>query len=649
MADKPKTLADVLAKELGYKSAKELKDKIQSGGGGLKGRLESGESISEAVKGSISDVKEDVKRAASPKRFGKKVYMEMFKGDDIISAYMRGRLNKGKKDKLTEEDTTKGGDGVGGGDATTYLKIIAKNALSFHMMSRDLNVLRQNIVKLTKIEAKAYNKDKKKKDQVEAREGADRFFLKEDEREAKLEAERQKYSEKPTQVDKDGKEKKEGGGLLDTIMGFFKGGIFSGLKSLINPSAILKILGKVFVIATIFISLFKGITAAFDKWKETGSLKEAIISGLGAIVDFLTFGLFGEDSIRSLFDSVSAFLDPIISTISGVVTSMKDWIVNNFGIPKISLGSIKNPITGTVYSLGSIGPYYPFKSNPRSEEPEVTKKEDTKKIEESGGKTPTAPPSTTPAAAGASSGEAKTVEKVGGTSLKLPNGVSYDPSGGLFNYKGITFNADNQKEMDTIVNAIDKKAVVEYQGIDRNLGPATITFNGATGERSLAPPKAGGGSSPTATASANLVVTAPPSEPGTQGMAPSGGGATSPTPATSAGGDMPAGNVAIPGGSSGAQEMGAPAASSGGGASLAAAPTEEGVPGPISGGGMQSGADLAAASQQIAEEQRMESSADMGSIVNAPTTNNSQSATGNAPTKLPDVYDNTLALMLARA
>ena len=139
MAEKQKTLSDILAKELGYKSAKELKEKIQSGGGGLKGRLESGESVSEAVKGSIEDVKGDIKKAASPKRFGKKVYMEMFKGDDIISAYMRGRLNKRTKSKVEEEDASKSGDGLGGGDATTYLKIIAKNALSFHLMSDALN------------------------------------------------------------------------------------------------------------------------------------------------------------------------------------------------------------------------------------------------------------------------------------------------------------------------------------------------------------------------------------------------------------------------------------------------------------------------------------------------------------------------------
>ena len=64
---------------------------------------------------------------------------------------------------------------------------------------------------------------------------------------------------------------------------------------------------------------------------------------------------------------------------------------------------------------------------------------------------------------------------------------------------------------------------------------------------------------------------------------------------------------------------------------------------------MQSGADLAAASQVIAEEQRMESAADVGSMINAPTTNNSQASTDKSPSKLPDVYDNTLALMLARA
>ena len=87
-----------------------------------------------------------------------------------------------------------------------------------------------------------------------------------------------------------------------------------------SPANLLKVLGKVFVLTAIFASLFQGITAGFEKWKETGSLKDAIIAGLGGIVDFLTFGLFGEDNVKKMFDAVEGFITPIIQSIADVVT-----------------------------------------------------------------------------------------------------------------------------------------------------------------------------------------------------------------------------------------------------------------------------------------------------------------------------------------
>ena len=83
--------------------------------------------------------------------------------------------------------------------------------------------------------------------------------------------------------------KEEGGGFLDNIINFFKDGLLGSLASLFNPAAILKILGKVFVIATIFISLFKGITAAFDKWKETLINHIMVLLG-GRIAEEIFFG-----------------------------------------------------------------------------------------------------------------------------------------------------------------------------------------------------------------------------------------------------------------------------------------------------------------------------------------------------------------------
>ena len=44
-------------------------------------------------------------------------------------------------------------------DAETFLKIISKNFMSIHLMARDLNVARQNSVKLVKLEGgEAVNK-----------------------------------------------------------------------------------------------------------------------------------------------------------------------------------------------------------------------------------------------------------------------------------------------------------------------------------------------------------------------------------------------------------------------------------------------------------------------------------------------------------
>lgn len=83
------------------------------------------------------------------------------------------------------------------------------------------------------------------------------------------------------------------------------------------------------------------------------------------------------------------------------------------------------------------------------------------------------------------------------------------------------------------------------------------------------------------------------------------------------------------------------ATESGGGISAASLDT-----GPIS-GSSTSGASLSTASTEIAEAQRMESAADQGSIINAPTTNNSSGSTGKPNTKTASAYDMDFAHMLA--
>jgi hypothetical protein len=590
-------LADVLAKELGYKSAKELKTRLRDAGGGDFGsgvlsRLESGAGFGESFKGGIEDKKRQLEQSLELKTIGKKVYRGAFSGNNLFSAYMRGRLNKKKTSANEPEGTEPTPESGAGGDFSelnTYLRIIAKSALSLHLMARDVNVFRQNIVKLVKLESKKNNDDRQ-----QAVNKADAFFLREDEREAKLESERSRL--KPTAVTVEGKEKEEeSGGLLDTILGFFNKGILGAIKSLFNPANLLKVIGKIFVIATIFASLFQGITAGFERWKETGSLKEAIFAGLGGIVDFLTFGLFGEDNIRKMYDSVMNFMEPIIQSISDVITDIKDWVANNIGIPKIELGTIKIPKLVSKafdlkpeYSLGSIGPYYPFKDNPKSDAPQKSNKPSIK-LDRAG------------PAPEKKQDQSKTSE-VDTSAIKEETGIDIEKEAKTLQRNMQEMSPELQKQLPKDAEEAQKLVVTEASKI---LGvplpdPSKRPSADSTGSERLD------------------VILKNQVEKILEDKRPKG----------SSGGATPVGTISAEGG-------GTPSVGSSTPSSEAAAPP-------------MSGSDIAASSSEVAEAQRLESSADIGSIINAQTFNNSSGNIGKETTPpIADVYDTEFAKLLA--
>ena len=259
--------------------------------------------------------------------------------------------------------------------------ILTKNSMFIPKLAWEFNVIRQNIVKITNSMLKKKTDKNGKKGKNPAAISADMYFVKADEQEAKMEEERKKLrsgreSKSPTPAA--GPEKKDEGfslnGIIQSAIGWLKDGLFKGLKMLFKPSNLMKTLGKVFVIGTLIAALVNGIMDGWNTWQETGDLGEAIISGLAGIVDFLTFGIFNKDDIKDVFRKIGDFLDPVIDTISGVVTTIKDWVVNNVGIPEITL--LDNKITGKV----TVGPFYPFKSNPKSAAPEVSQKPKTKDV-----------------------------------------------------------------------------------------------------------------------------------------------------------------------------------------------------------------------------------------------------------------------------
>jgi hypothetical protein len=94
---KSTSILSLLAKELGYKDAKKLKERLHYGdtiAGGVKSRLEEGQGFGESFSGSFQDKKEDFQRSLDPKNIRKKAYMSFFGGDNVLSSYMRGRFKK---------------------------------------------------------------------------------------------------------------------------------------------------------------------------------------------------------------------------------------------------------------------------------------------------------------------------------------------------------------------------------------------------------------------------------------------------------------------------------------------------------------------------------------------------------------------------
>jgi hypothetical protein len=280
----------------------------------------------ESGKGFISGAGQAAKGTAKDiiKTFSKEnIIRSFFGGNDIISAAIRSQFGVKKKPERekptspTKEGFDQSQEGISG-DALAFIKIIAKNSMSLHLMARDVNVLRQNTQKLVKLQG------------GEKATGADAFFLKEDERERALEVQRQKFGgDKTATVET--KTGSSGKGLLDNVMNFFSNGFMSAVKSIFNVKTLGKIFTKVFLPLTIVATLFSGFKDGFEKYKETGNLKEAIVSGLGGMLDFVSFGLFGEDQLKNVFESMSSFFEPIMSKISEVFTGIKNFFIKLFG------------------------------------------------------------------------------------------------------------------------------------------------------------------------------------------------------------------------------------------------------------------------------------------------------------------------------
>lgn len=584
-----------------------------------------------AIKGSAKDF---------TKQFGKEnIVRNMFGGSDIFSALIRSKLGVKQKPEKDKKPSAEGGEGISA-QGITFLKIIAKNSMSLPGMARDMNVLRQNVQKLVKIKAGPQKKGTKA---YAAK--ADTFFLREDERERALEAQRLKVEGKPTAETPTGGDKE--GGFLNSIIQMFSGGFTSAIRTLFNPKMLMKVFSKVFVPLAIIGTLFSGITAGFKKYQETGNLGDAIVSGLGGMLNFVTFGLFGEDTLKSLFDSISGFFKPITDTISGIFTGIKDFVKGLFGgkvdvkddAPakaddvKPTMPDPKQFATGMAKASGAsdekaadIGGVFDAVGKGNMEGVIGKAQEFAKKY-------PQEPASeTSPTRMNNESGSSPT-QRTGDVSASepptpLPVQSSTTPAPSPI---AAASSEDKIKELENHIESNKKRFAKRQADASRHIASFErrykddpervkelkdaykVTLDGDKNQMELA-----NGEFQNQIGALRKSSRGSVSAGGTTPSVESGGGAT---------GSAPASSVSASGGSG-----------AGGSASMA----EGGQTAP-------SGTDVSQTSSSVAEGQRMESAADMGSLINSPTTNSSTSSPDKPSSTIADAYDSDLAQLLARA
>lgn len=616
-------------------------------------------------KGFIGGAKEAATGTA--KDFGKKfskenIVQNMFGGDDMISAAIRSKFG-------VKKETKKGKDGkpsVDGKDSeeafsgkgSSFLKIIAKESMAIPTMARDTNVLRQNLQKLVKIFG---GTSASKKDSVEERGKDLSFFAEQDAREAEIEAQRQTSGADKTKPTPEKKEEK-GEGILDSIMKMFSGGFMQGIKKLFDPKMLGKILTKVFLPIAIIATLFSGITAGFKKYQETGNLGEAIVSGLGGMLSFLSFGLFGEDTLKSLFDSISNFFSPITDTISSIFTGIKDFVKGLFG-GKVD---VKDDAPA---KADNVKPTMPDPKQFAQSMAKTSGASDEKsadlggifgavgkgdmggllgKAQEFAAKYPEPPASETSPTPMSSEGvpldqaqrnfelnKALTGEasKALGTPLEMPApptpATPPAPVSPAPTPAPEMSDTDKVKQLEGYIEGNTKRFARRESDAARHIASLKKRYADQPDKVKEIEDDY----------KETLVVERKEMEDANTGfkrqidfIKKSSGGTVSSAPTAA-----PAPAAPPAGGGGGAA----------GGAAASSSATE--MPSAISAEPPSSGSSLSDASSQIAEAQRMESAADTGSVVNSPTTNNSSSSPDKPSSTVADAYDSGLAQLLARA
>ena len=521
-----------------------------------------------------------------------------------------------KKNKNPNSPTKEGQDTTANisADVIPFLNIIAKNSIALPGMARDMNVLRQNIVKLVKLKSAEAVTTK-----------ADKFFKTEDQREKELED--AKKTEKVTLVEGEGSKKKQRSGseekdmansifdflwgLLKKVVGSLLFGIGLAFTSIFNVGDFISELMDKFTPLDWIDNLFKAIEEGWTKITETDILKESLIKGLGNFLDFITNGLFGEKELRKSLDELTEYITPMVTVISEVFTRMVDWMKNNIGWDSFKIPLSKaNKLDIIGPALSKLGISLPDIEIPAFRPFKNKKQEGPKEVGGSIAPPPVPQQDLSKAKMGTGDDEIQTDAQgnviSGGTSPTA--GAPAKPA-------TRTPTASTNKETDAKSATQNKDKALDFLKFKVGVVPSTKSPTGFTDTK---------GNPISETAVRDRIVDMRGDPDKILSLVKS-----APTAAPVAAPAPPAQNAAA-GSASGSQT----AASAGSAAPIASPSASPSSSAP-------SGSSIGQMSSDVAEGQRLDSAADKGTTINAPTVNNSSGSTGKAPKTIADAYNSS--------
>lgn len=264
-----------------------------------------------------------IKKEFGPKKKTKKTGLLGAVGEKVFGSKKPAR--ESKVEKVTQQPEQLSDQKEQLSDVSADLSILTKNSMVMAGMSRDFNVIRQNIVKITKAQGQ------------KPALGADAHFLKAGEREEALGVQREKEKEKrtPERLDKKGKPvaTKDKGTKTKTTWWA------SLIKMLADPNVLILAVYGALNLIEFFQGLWDDIVAAWDEWIVGGKLWETIKEKSGEFVDWIkdTFTL---ENLSKMIGKVGEFLEPLWESVKsffgevGKFVSDKFYsVMDFFGIP----------------------------------------------------------------------------------------------------------------------------------------------------------------------------------------------------------------------------------------------------------------------------------------------------------------------------